>query len=151
MGLYHFSHLIIFFQYYIKKLIDFYKKYINTVHTMTTRTFLSNSEEKNTNFAMETRILSQFGVTLSDMLWVEKYLQNKKEKMSSIIVSLLKSYKETDDAKVLSGTTFRYIVMYKKTGEVAGRLSVALADFGYTQEEIDKISLGDIVDEIISR
>ena len=71
MGLYHFSHLIIFFQYYIKKLIDFYKKYINTVHTMTTRTFLSNSEEKNTNFAMETRILSQFGVTLSDMLWVE--------------------------------------------------------------------------------
>ena len=119
--------------------------------------FESTSDEKNTNFAYDQNAMAYMsyimGVQISkkDMENVEKQLQSTKNKMPSTVLSFVKSYKKEKNEKYLSCTTFRYIVHYKKTKEVVGRLSVALADFGYTKEEIDKMSLDDIIDEIISR
>jgi len=124
---------------------------------MAHRTFTSESEEKDTNFAFDVETLAYLSllmgspISLSDMKNVEAQKQATKTKMSSVINSILTTYTKSGNDNELSMTTFRYIAHYKKTGEVAGRLSVALADFGYTREEIDKMSLDDIIKEILSR
>lgn len=127
------------------------------IPTMSYQTFTSKSEKKDTNLAFDEETLDFFSllmgkpITVSDMAQVEKKKQSIKEKMPSWCSPMLTKYSESGDDKILSGTTFRYIANYKKTGEVAGRLSVALADFGYTRDEIDKVSLDEIIQEIIYR
>jgi len=131
--------------------------FINSYKMAYHQTFTSKSEEKDTNFAFGQDALSFFSlflgtpISMADMKDVETQKQSTKTKMSSVINSILTNYSKSGDDNSLSMTTFRYIVHYKKTGEAVGRLSVALADFGYTRDEIDKMSLDEIIKEILSR
>jgi hypothetical protein len=111
----------------------------------------SINENDNTLFHLNPSVLSYFGVTLSEMKDIESVMQNTKSKMNSTVVGALLKYKETKNVDFLKNITFRYIMIYKTTGEVCGRLSVGLSDFGFIQKEIDKMTLDEILDNVINR
>ena len=111
----------------------------------------SINENDNTLFHLNPSVLSYFGVTLSEMKDIESVMQNTKIKMNSTVVGALLKYKETKNVDFLKNITFRYIMIYKTTGEVCGRLSVGLSDFGFIQKEIDKMTLDEILDNVINR
>jgi hypothetical protein len=111
----------------------------------------NRNEGDNTLFQFDPNLLSFFDIKLSEMKDAEFNMQHKKSKMPSGVIGLLVKYKETKNVDFLKNTTFRYIVIYKTTGEVCGRLRVGLGDFGFIQTEIDKMTLDEILDNIINR
>ena len=82
--------------------------------------------------------------------------QHTKAAVPPFFHGVLTKWKTEKDDTILAHCTFRYLVQYWNKGEIHERLSICLADIGYTQEEIDTLkkegkSLGHIVDEILAR
>ena len=46
---------------------------------------------------------------------------------------------------------FKYIYIYKTAGKKEDRLDIALADFGFTIEEIDSMKLSEIISDLLGR
>ena len=113
--------------------------------------FSSNQEEKNTDFSKDPNILSLFGYSLEEMQEIERNNQKTKNKMNSNVISILHSYREHKNINCLQNTTFKYIVNYKTNSDVCKRLNIALSDFGFTINEIDKMTIDDILYNIINR
>jgi hypothetical protein len=111
----------------------------------------SFNEGDNTLLHLDQDVLSSFGILVPEMKNIELKMQQKKSKMPSGVIGLLLKYKETENVDFLENTTFRYITIYKTTGTVCGRLSVGLSDFGFTQKEIDQMTLAEIIENIINR
>jgi hypothetical protein len=112
---------------------------------------VSNVSPDDTCLHFDPDVLSYFGIGLSEMKDIESEMQRKKSKMPSGVIGLLRKYKETKNVEFLQNTTFRYIFIYKTTGQVCGRLRVGLSDFGFIQKEIDQMTLDEILDNILNR
>jgi transcriptional regulator of aromatic amino acid metabolism len=113
--------------------------------------FFSKEEEKNTDFSKDPDILSLFGFSLEEMQKIERNNQKTKFKMNSNVISILHSYKIDKNINCLKNTTFKYIVNYKTNSDVCKRLNIVLSNFGFTINEIDKMTIDDILDNIINR
>ena len=79
-----------------------------------------------------------------------------KKKMPHHVEITLQMFLKHPLSDVLKNSTFKWIVLYLMTGEVVARLEIALADFGYTFEELvskraQKVSSSDIAHEILAR
>ena len=78
-------------------------------------------------------------------------LKKNKSKLSKVMHTILTQYQSTGNEQCLQRTTFKYIYIYKTTGVKENRLNVALADFGFTIEEIDSMNLSEILSELLGR
>ena len=78
-------------------------------------------------------------------------MKKNKTKKSKLVIKLLKNFHDTKDINWLRMTSFKHIYNYKKDGSKEERFELALGDFGYTIEELDKNNIDDILNEIINR
>lgn len=118
---------------------------------MSYHTFTGPDKPENTCFHLDPKVLKNLRLLQSNMIEIEQSLKKTKQKMPDNINNLLIQYKTTKDAQVLNVSTFKYIVKFKETGKQYGRLRIALGDFGYTLEEINNLTIDQIINEIINR
>jgi hypothetical protein len=80
--------------------------------------------------------------------------QRSKQPLPRLAYSMLQRWYESDprDEKLLASLSFRYIFQYLKDGSTKrDRLDVALADIGYTLQEIKGKTSDDIATEVLQR
>jgi hypothetical protein len=85
------------------------------------------------------------------MMKQSEILKKTKKKLSNVMHTLLKQYEATNNELYLQRTTFKYIYIYKTAGKKEDRLDIALADFGFTIEEIDSMKLSEIISDLLGR
>ena len=76
--------------------------------------------------------------------------------MSPVVHEMLTRYRDTGETSWFNALTFRHVADYMATGEEDARLPIALADIGYTRDELAQLradgkAINDIVDEILAR
>ena len=91
-------------------------------------------------------------VTLEDIFGADFTAPLVREPLSDLMYTKLRQFSAMRFSPYyVQGTTFEYIYMYKVEGVVHDRLNVALRDYGYTMEEVDEMTLSQIVSELLSR
>ena len=91
-------------------------------------------------------------VTLGDIFGADFTVPLIREPLSNLMYTKLRQFSAMRFSPYyVQGTTFEYIYMYKVEGVVHDRLDVALRDYGYTMEEVDAMTLSQIVSELLSR
>lgn len=91
-------------------------------------------------------------VTLGDIFGADYTAPLLREPLNNLMYTKLRKFSAMRFSPYyVQGTTFEYIYMFKVEGVVHDQLDVALREYGYTMEEVDAMTLSQIVSELLSR
>jgi hypothetical protein len=113
---------------------------------------MTSNDNDNTMYHINRRVLyylsphglSKFGI-------IDNPDKVVKKRMPESIICLLKHYKKYKDIRIFADSSFKYIFIYKVCKTYSGNMESNLLYFGYTLEEVNSMTIDEIINELLSR